>query len=668
MFTRIRFIKVSQRIIIGFSIMIFFLVIVSISGLIYLSKANDESQILSYTALAKYHTLLARHDANRYINHPNEESIQFVNKNLDEAVSNANLAIEMMNSHENQKIMQNLVDQLQSFRNSFSGIVQLQTEKDDAEALRIAAVSEAENYITMIVGIQDNVIKNGKDIDTIKSDFEVYKLAGFAYQDFISARSNISDYINTGDEALYDKGIELLNRSLEKFLKAKEDATDPTFGIYLKYAEEKIAEYQTSLDTFREIDSRQKADQLALENSAADVSMIATNGEDGVRAYIETMRIQALIIVSLITLATILFGFFSTIVISASIKNPLKDYIQKLNSFGKGDLTIHFDTKGKDELTEMGIALGQMEENLGTILHTVINNANQFKEISLEVIERTQANNERIEAELAKTIHLSSENEESLRNVTIAIEEISKGTVSSAEAATDSVLASSATKDISVKVSDDMIAIDNEIAHVSMQSQNISSKMQDVSLSVEEINTFVKRINEIASQTNLLALNAAIEAARAGEQGKGFSVVADEVRKLAEESNIASNEISRIITILNEHSKIALDEIKASEESIHKVVITTAATKTEMKQSLEEIEKLSESMESIAAVTEEQASSSEEILATTETVLKVTNDVVLSIGDVNNIAKSSSATTSADLSNIVDKAAELVEVLGFFKL
>lgn len=668
MINRIRHIKVSQRIIIGFSIMILFLVIVSISGLIYLSKANSESQILGYTALAKYHTLLARHDANRYVNSPNEESMNFVGINLDEAVANATLAADMMNSNENQAIMRDLIDKLQLFRDSFSGIVQLQAEKEEAEAVRAAAVGEAENYIGMIIGIQENVIRNGKDVERAKEDFSVYQLAVNAHQDFISARSSVNDYIHTGNEGDYENGMTLLTKSLDNFLKAKEDATDPTFGIYLKYAEEKIAEYQASLDTFREIDQKQNTERVALETSAADVSMIATQGEEGVRAYIELMRIQALVIVSSITLITIGFGFFSTLVISTSIKRPLKDYIQKLNTFGKGDLTVHFDTEGKDELTEMGLALGQMEANLGEILHTVINTATEFKEISREVIERTHANNERIENELATTIQLSTENEESLRNVTIAIEEISKGTVSSAEAASDSVLAAGATKEISLKVSNDMNTINEEIAQVSQQSKNISMKMSDVTNSVKEINTFVQRINEIASQTNLLALNAAIEAARAGEQGKGFSVVADEVRKLSEESNKASNEISRIITILNEHSRIALLEITASEDSIQKVVNTTSDTKIEMGQSLDEIEKLSESMESIAAVTEEQASSSEEILATTETVLKATNDVVSSIGNVNDIARTSSATTSEDLSNIVDKANELVEILDFFTM
>ena len=76
----------------------------------------------------------------------------------------------------------------------------------------------------------------------------------------------------------------------------------------------------------------------------------------------------------------------------------------------------------------------------------------------------------------------------------------------------------------------------------------ITSVLLDVRDSGLLINKILESLNSITQQTKMLATNAAIEAARAGEHGKGFGVVANEVAKLAENSKLATHQISQLIS------------------------------------------------------------------------------------------------------------------------
>ena len=87
------------------------------------------------------------------------------------------------------------------------------------------------------------------------------------------------------------------------------------------------------------------------------------------------------------------------------------------------------------------------------------------------------------------------------------------------------------------------VALDNEKTIADVESLNERTKaVQDI----------LSTIDGISMRTNLLALNALVEAARAGDAGKGFAVVADEIKSLAEQTKAATENITVILSELDE--------------------------------------------------------------------------------------------------------------------
>lgn len=339
---------------------------------------------------------------------------------------------------------------------------------------------------------------------------------------------------------------------------------------------------------------------------------------------------------------------FIAIGISLLLSRGIAINIKKLREvFAKasdGDLSTYIEVKSNDELGDLGQDYNSMVKNIGELLK-------RAKETAHTVVDTT-----------SNLSRMSEETTASMSQVSLAVEEISRGAVSLAESTQDTA---TGIGELSKKI-DNIAATTQEMSNVSKESGNLSKKgiesvtilinkndetmkstvkvsdiVMDMNESVKTISSISDSINEITEQTNLLALNASIEAARAGEAGKGFAVVAEEIRKLAEESKNSTEQIKSIIDAIQSKAIVAVEAMDSTRkinleqnEAVTKTEtifndilfsITALTKKVEVvNNSIEEMQIQKQvfvtQIENSSSISEETASATEEVTASAEEV------------------------------------------------
>lgn len=321
--------------------------------------------------------------------------------------------------------------------------------------------------------------------------------------------------------------------------------------------------------------------------------------------------------------------------------------INKLSATAKelADLNLNvkiLNPKGKDEIANLAQAFIAMKNRLTETMTIVATSANQIASSSQTLAESSHQTSE-ASNQIALTMNdiangSTTQSDQAEQIVTMmqkTIHEVANS-LEKAEATLNRAIQST---QIARKGED---AINEAIKHLNSVTQTVSyatDSIQKLGKRSEEIGGIITVITGIAEQTNLLALNAAIEAARAGEQGKGFAVVASEVRQLAEQSSLASGQITNLIKDIQAETAVTVrtmeSNLHAVEEQVHIIskggnalkeiveqVIETEHGVKEMKSAFTHVNdnslNVQQAIHDISRIIEDSAAATEEIAATSE--------------------------------------------------
>lgn len=155
-----------------------------------------------------------------------------------------------------------------------------------------------------------------------------------------------------------------------------------------------------------------------------------------------------------------------------------------------------------------------------------------------------------------------------------------------------------------------------------LQGNKAKTLLDKLAASGEEIGKAIRLITGIADQTNLLSLNATITAARAGSAGRGFGVVASEVKELSRGTARAADEISVMVS------------------SVQEDVSAAAAALTQI---IEVITQISHHQSSVAGAVQEQSATTEEIGRSVAGAASAATEIANTLNQVSEVSASTRA-------------------------
>ncbi len=505
---------------------------------------------------------------------------------------------------------------------------------------------------------------DGKIIGAIIGTMDVQKVSAFL-QEMKFSNSAYPYVVNKEGTVILHKNVELVKKENNAVKNAEKDSTYKELSNYIK----KVIAGETGLGEYKYNGSE---------------NIIAYTPISGVNWFMVVEADKSVVFKSIshlksmefgTTIIFIFLGFVFGLFIAKSITKPLlkiKDLAKRLSKY---DFSNEIDISRKDEFGEAAAALNTAQENVKTLIKTIINEAQDMSAASEELSatsEELASRFEHINMSTEDIVKIAREASASTAEVTVSIEEIDSSIIKLSNKAMDGSNNSNESKDRAITVQKNAKNAISESRNIYKDKEEKILKAIESAKVVGEVKSMADAIASISEQTNLLALNAAIEAARAGEQGKGFAVVAEEVRNLAEQTSQTVYTIQDTIGKIQEAFKNLAENgselLKFIDGNVNKQFDSYLSTGEQYYKDSEDVSGMAEDLASMAqqitASVNQVTNSIQNMTKDSEKSSESTNEIKDSIQDAS-LAMDQIAKTAQSQAQL---AQELSEVVGKFKI